>query len=357
MKTMRILLWMFSALIGVLLLSLLQSAASGQSNSSIFMQEHAIPGAALNIVTEAPGQVWFTMPEANAIGSLVVSTTVTVTQYTIPTANSQPYDLAYANGGIWFTERTGNQIGRLDIATGTIQEYAIPTANSQPTGIAISSVVYIWFCTRSSNQVTRFNPTTISFEEYTFGTPGAQFEDLAVVNDDVVWVTAPSLNQVVFLDRLDQSNIFSPVDTAPYRGPTNIVLDEGTSGFKAPWVTLRDSGYLLRYAPGTLAIWRPYRIDTPNSAPTGIAYRNTGATWELWFAEAGSGKAGQLTVRTSTTPISLRDQTLPAGATQPWGVAVDANGHAWVAAGASNMIVEWKPPYFWFANLPTIRQQ
>lgn len=352
MQTKRFLFWMGGVLFGLLWMVAAHPVVSAQSNGSAFLREHAIPGAALNIVVEAPGKVWFTLPAANAIGSLVVSPTVTVTLHTIPTANSQPYDLAYANGVIWFTERAGHKLGRLEIASGAIQEYLIPTAGSAPTGIGVSGGGYVWYTASGSNQIGRFNPNTNSFDEYTFGTPNAQFEDIAVVNDDVVWATAPNLDQVVFLDRLDQPNLFSSLDTAPYEGPTNIVLDE--AGVRAPWVTLRDSGYILRYAPGTLGLWRPYLIHTLESGPTGIAFRNNGVSWEIWFAQNTSGKAGLLNVRTSTTPISIRDQSLPGSSPQPWGVAVDASGHGWFATGANNTIVEWQPPYFWFAHLPLV---
>ena len=78
-----------------------------------YLSEYPVPGRPQSIAVEAPNRVWFTLPEENQIGRLVVTSPVsyTVTTYTVPTANSQPYDLKYAGGYIWFTERLGNKIG------------------------------------------------------------------------------------------------------------------------------------------------------------------------------------------------------------------------------------------------------
>src|SRR5690348_1874511 len=103
--------------------------ATGNDVSAGFMQAYTIPAAPLNIVVEAPGHVWFTLPNASAIGSLVVTPTVAFANHPTPTANSTPYDLVYANQLIWFSERTGNKIGRLNTQSGVIDEFAIPTAN------------------------------------------------------------------------------------------------------------------------------------------------------------------------------------------------------------------------------------
>jgi virginiamycin B lyase len=316
-----------------------------------FMREHPIPGAALNIVAEAPGRLWFTMPAANAIGSLVVTTTVQFTQYTIPTANSQPYDLAYANGVVWFTERTANKIGRLRISDGVIDEFVLPTANSQPTGIALSPGGFVWVCTRGSHQIIRFDPQSNTFDEYTYAPATAQLEEIAAVTDQRAWATAPSHNEVIFVDRLDAQFPILSVSTLPYLEPVGIAVDVDGQ----PWVTPHQGNFVLRYAPGTLSLWRPYPIPTSESGPTTIVYRNRGATWELWYVQNASSKAGQVVTRVSSAPVSLRDHPLPTSNAQPWGITVDAAGHAWITSPGSNAIVEWQPPYFEFIYLPLVQ--
>jgi streptogramin lyase len=309
---------------------------------SPFLQEHALPGQPRNLVVASAGLVWFTLPEANAIGSLRVTDTTTVTLYALPTANSHPYDLAYANGLLWFTERTGNRIGRLDVQHGTIQEFTIPTANSEPTGIAVAPDGQIWFTERQGNRIGRFDPPTQQFTEYLYPTPNAQFEDLVVYDDQTIWATAPNLDQIVRLQVTDESFAFFAESTAPYEQPTGLVL----AGNQQLWVTASASDVLLRYAPGTLTLWTPYALPPGSWGPIMLAHRNLGDIWEFWFTAQPAGRIGRLQVRPNGTLLDLRDQPLRSVASQPWGVAVDEAGYVWVAAGGANAITQWQPPYF-----------
>ncbi|RIK43884.1 MAG: hypothetical protein DCC55_04290 [Chloroflexi bacterium] len=318
-----------------------------------FMKEYLIPAAPQHIVAEAPGRVWFTLPDANAIGSLAVESTAVYTEYSIPTPGSEPYALAYADGAIWFSERAGNRIGRLDIATGDIDEFPIPTADSEPTGIGIAPDGRVWFVGRSGNQIGRLDPSTGVIEEYIYQTPDAHFEGIAVANNKAVWATAPNLNQVVYLDLSRGTPLFSYVFSNPHPRPMGIVLDPGGN----PWVAPAGSDYIIRYAPGTLSLWRPYRLAAVNSEPVGIAFRENGSIWELWFTEHAAGRAGQLRVRSSAAQVSLREARLPAADARPAGIAVDADGRVWVADSQGSTIIEWSAPYFHFAHLPLVHQQ
>src|SRR5204863_6546267 len=105
------------------------------------------------------------------------------TQFNTPTPNSEPYDLAYAAGMIWFTERASNQIGRLDVTTRVIDEFAIPTANSAPTGIAVAPDGHIWFTERVGNQLGRFTAGLATFDEFPYPTANAHSEDIAIGGD------------------------------------------------------------------------------------------------------------------------------------------------------------------------------
>jgi virginiamycin B lyase len=346
-----------------------------------FMQEYLIPAAPLNIVTEAPGRVWFTMPERNAIGSLVVTDTVSFTEYPLPSAESEPYDLIYVDGVIWFTQRLGNRIGRLDIATGTFQEFAVPTANSEPTGIAVAPDGSIWFAQRNGNRLARlrvgpvptrgssgvspnenlqfvtFAPilmaTIVTIEEFVYDTPGAHFEGIAVANNEAIWATAPNLNQVVYLDLRFGAPSFRFAFTNPHPRPMGIVLDPTGN----PWVAPAGSDYIIRYAPGTLSLWRPYPLGTPNSELAAITLRANGPYWELWFTERGAGRAGQLRVRTTSSLVSLREAVLPEEDAGPVGIAVDAEGQVWIADSQSRTIVLWSAPYFLFTHFPLVHPQ
>jgi streptogramin lyase len=160
------------------------SAAEPVTSSSDFVVEYPIPvpdSGPLNIVVESPGRVWFTMSEANMIGSLVVTSTTEYrfTTFAVPTANSVPYDLVFSDGLVWFTENAGNKIGRLDPASGSITEYSIPTANSGPAGIDVAPDGMMWFVERDGNRLGSLDPDTgIITDTYQYSRPDSRLEDV-----------------------------------------------------------------------------------------------------------------------------------------------------------------------------------
>src|SRR5947209_7131769 len=86
-------------------------------------------------ITSGPdGNLWFTEETGNKIGRITPAGTIA--QFVIPTAASAPLGIAQgADGNLWFTESTGNKIGRIT-PTGAFSEFVLPTASSKPNGIA-----------------------------------------------------------------------------------------------------------------------------------------------------------------------------------------------------------------------------
>jgi virginiamycin B lyase len=78
-------------------------------------------------LTKGPdGAVWFTDPLTNSIGRMTV--TGLVTEFPIPTANSQPTQITTGpDGALWFTELLANQVGRI----------APPSASNTPLVAAV----------------------------------------------------------------------------------------------------------------------------------------------------------------------------------------------------------------------------
>ena len=98
------------------------SGSSRESGSSVVARitsagtvtEFAIPtpnSNPANIIVGGDGALWFT--ESNKIGR--VTTTGTVTEFTIPTSNAGPLDLTLgADSNVWFTEQSVSSLGRID---------------------------------------------------------------------------------------------------------------------------------------------------------------------------------------------------------------------------------------------------
>lgn len=335
----------------------LNAAQSGASTSD-FIVEYPIPTANSNprsIVIESPGHVWFTMPGANAIGSLVVTSTVDYefTSYAVPTANGEPYDLASDGTDLWFTERAANKIGRLNLATKGITEYTIPTPNSSPTGIDVAPDGQIWFTERDGNKLGRFDPIGATFTEISYTTAGGQLEHIAVAGDGRIWFTAPPLHRVVEYRPSNGTFINIPVLTV-FGGATVAPGGLVTDSSGMPWTSASDVDWVGRYAPGTLAYWRWQALVLPDGYPTALAYSKVGTRNHVWFVATNGGRVGQVVTTAAGNFVYLREHSLPTANSQPRGIAVDANGHVWITESGSNKIAEWLPPYFHQVDLPII---
>ncbi|MEZ4515805.1 MAG: hypothetical protein R3C44_02835 [Chloroflexota bacterium] len=104
---------------------------------------------------------------------------------TVRHANAErALDMAFDGVYIWFTERSANRIGRLNISTSVITEYTIPL-NSNPTGIAVAPNGTVWFVSKpATNWHVSCRPAGLA------NTPtslqGGMVDDVAVANDDSI---------------------------------------------------------------------------------------------------------------------------------------------------------------------------
>jgi len=94
--------------------------------------QQALAGGAFGIRVNDDGQVVVTEPNANQIGLLDLETNV-ITEYAVPTADSQPWDLD-TGFDIFFTEIAGNKVTRLSpsYAVGTDTQLLTDTATIAP---------------------------------------------------------------------------------------------------------------------------------------------------------------------------------------------------------------------------------
>jgi virginiamycin B lyase len=61
------------------------------------------------------------------------------------------------DGNLWFTEWSGNKIGRIT-PSGTVTEFTIPTAASSPNGIVAGPDGNIWFTETDGGKVASIAP-------------------------------------------------------------------------------------------------------------------------------------------------------------------------------------------------------
>jgi len=114
------------------------------------------------IKVDADGYPWFTEHIGNRIGHFFPTTLQTTDWYTLPFANSVPYDLAIAQGLIWFTERDGNRIGQLQPETGIMREFGL-AAGSTPSGLAVDGTGCAWVAENGSRKIASWCPPYFRF--------------------------------------------------------------------------------------------------------------------------------------------------------------------------------------------------
>ena len=333
----------FGLTLTVAVVSLAEAAAT-----SSFLTEYPVPGSPHHVTVEAPGVVWFTLPDQNAIGRLTVTSTVEyeVITYTIPTDDSEPYDLDYANGAIWFTERTGNHIGRLDPTTGGVDEFPVPTLDSRPTGIDAvpGSPAQVWFTEQSGNNLGQLVVTSTidyTFSEYPLPHADAEPQDICFENASSVWFTAPGEKCIGNLNpsHWDPDDAFKLISDPGLQRPWAIQVDG--SGY--PWFTDVSGNQIGIFFPQTIGDFRLYSLPSADGKPYDLAT----AQGFVWFTEYDGNRVG----RRSTSPsAAITEFGIPSA--QPLGLAVDTRGHVWIAESATGKIAEWQPPYFHFVFLP-----
>src|SRR5262249_49600054 len=79
-----------------------------------------------------------------------------------PTPNSGPRRARMDDTGqyFWFAEFWGDNIGRLDLASGTIKEYPFPAKYMSPYSVVAAKNGDAWASSNGSDRVIRVNPTT-----------------------------------------------------------------------------------------------------------------------------------------------------------------------------------------------------
>ncbi|MCP4363615.1 MAG: ATP-binding cassette domain-containing protein [Chloroflexi bacterium] len=327
------------------------------------LNEFPIPftnGAPQKLVAETvgpPASIWFTMPNANAIGHLVVTDTTDYLfeKVDVPTGNSQPYDLAYdSSDTIWFTEKGANALGRLHLPTRTITEYVVPTNNSIPTGIDVAPNGQVWFLEQAGNNVGQFDPVSETFVgEYAYPKSGGQLESISIVNNDSIWFTVPMLHLVS--DYRPSKDDF--VDVPVVSGPGGITFSPAdiVAGNNQVWVSAPSQDWIGIHFPGTFAFWDWASMLNPGGEPTGIDLSSPDGRSHIWFVESAAGRVGKYVTNVQGQTFYHWVQAIPAANSMPVDIVADDNEHGWATVQGSNEIVEWIPPAtIYTINLPAI---
>jgi streptogramin lyase len=258
------------------------------------------------------GNLWFTEQSGNKIGR--ITTASVFTEFTVPTVNSSPYGIAAGpDGNLWFTESNngGNKIGKVTTA-GVFTEFTIPTVDSRPNGIAAGPDGNVWFVEALGNKIGRVTSAGV-ITEFTVPTVDSVPVGIASGPDGNLWFTE---NNGQNIGRITTAGVFTefPIPTSfcyPIgiaAGPDgNLWFTEG-AGDKIGQVT-------------TAGVFNEFPISTGGSSPEGIT---PGPDGNLWFTEFNGNQIGRI-----TTAGVITEFLLPTPESSPFGITSGADGNIW----------------------------
>lgn len=242
-----------------------------------------------------------------------------VTEFAVPTSNSQPIDIARGpDGNLWFVEEAGSKVTRVTPA-GVMTEYALP-AGSDPVDIWAGVDGNLWF--------TEFNPSRIGKI-----TPAGQVtvynlaagrgpNGITAGPDGNVWFTETWAHKIGRISPNGTVTEFS----LPSGGQHPIDIALGADGNL--WFPLFTSNQIGRMTPsGQVTL---FAVPSAGAQPAGIAAAPDGA---LWFTEYGRNRIGRI-----TTDGTITEYVIPTPSSVPYAINVGPDGNLWFAESASNQI-------------------
>ena len=326
------------------------------SNGPSMVAQHPIPWPAATtpprptgIVTTADGNLWFLEPVRNRVA--VMTTAGAVTEYDIPTKNSQPTGITVGpDGAVWFAESYVYKIGRIT-ANGAITEFPTPVdrgdipvnAPAGPTDITTGPDGALWFTNTYGAEIDRMTTTGVT----------TVFQLPDPLNDRPVRLTFGPDGNIWFTLAYDVGKMkpdgtgFARYPVPPYLGlrqrPGGIIAgpdgkmwftesgganwsngDAGSAGGGIGRITL----------DGVITDWQ---TPTPGSGPIGLV---AGPDGNIWFAEYAAyfhapSKVGRITPAGAIQEFWVAGGPYGSG---PWGMTVGHDGALWITEAAGGKI-------------------
>ncbi|MFO0950551.1 MAG: MBG domain-containing protein [Isosphaeraceae bacterium] len=326
---------------------------------------HLRSGLQVDGLTATPdGKLWFTEYNFGAIASLDLATKA-VTEYVIPSTNSQPEGItATADGRIWVAESGKNKVASFDPATQIFTEYATP---AQPWGIAAAPDGGIYFTEPVAGSIGVLDPKNGSVQEYSLNVAGAQPRRLIAAADGNIWFTAGTGGRVGFITTSSDHTVVKlatnsvPGDlastkdgkvwfTGPNKGSVGSAVSSGvtstvtlpsTSAATASFVTtvpgqnllffLQSGANQIGWADPTTHFTTQIAFPTANSGPAKMVY---GPDHNLWITEQNANK---LAVFDPVNKKFIAEYSTGAG-TNPFAITFGADGNPWYTEPGKNRI-------------------
>jgi virginiamycin B lyase len=159
-----------------------------------------VPLQAYGIEPGADGNMWFTKQSTNQIGK-VDWKTLKVTYYTPPNSKKleHPYPRRLAidsKGIVWVGEYTAGIIDRFDPKTEAFKEYVLPGFSPSPYAMGIDAEDNVWYSSFDQDVLGRLDPATGKITLFPFPHPENTIREFFRDPQGNMWYGTPSNNKV-----------------------------------------------------------------------------------------------------------------------------------------------------------------
>jgi virginiamycin B lyase len=279
------------------------------------------------IVAGPDGNVWFTVPEQNAVGRITPQEQMRL--FTLPTTGSRPFGIASGpDGNLWVTEQASNKILRLTPA-GTMTEFPLPANEQRPDLIISGPDGTLWFLEQGLNRIGRMT-TAGTLAGVLVIADSSPMHDLTVGPDGNVWVTQQS-------DKIGQITPAGQVTEFPLpSGSEPFGITTGPDGNL--WFTERGLGQIGLITPsGRLSAFPFYRFrgEAVPPQPLGIT---AGPSRQLWVTLTRPGVRRDEIRLLILTGDSINSLSLPKYESLPDGIVQGPDGTMWFTERGQSVI-------------------
>jgi streptogramin lyase len=279
-----------------------------------------------------PTQVWIADYGLNQVTRVVFTSTANYAQTAYPittTTNSGPYRIAVHGNDVWFTERGGNRVGRLNAVTGQIDEFYAhglsPNAGLSDIKVAPDNTVWIGGQTAQRLiQLTVNSSSVYTFMEYA-DTNRPNFvvapAFLAIGENSQIWLTAPAVNDHPIAKFTPSTQAFVWPTLPIGSQPEDVVAVGGYA-----WTADRLRNTIDQVQYGTFSLVNSFG---PITSPMEIAAESPNIFWTS--EDDGQGAIARF-VYTSVVSFQVSSRALPVPGLQLAGLDVAPDRGVWVAA-------------------------
>lgn len=306
--------------IALVLVALLPGAGTALATTGPSISEFETgltPGVQLWGITSGPdGNTWFTEETGNAVGR--VTPGAVITEFTAGFPTGSPRGIVTGpDGNLWVAQAGGDGAIARVTKTGEVTEFPVPTPGD-PTDIAVGPDGNLWYVDPAANVIGRITHEG-SITEFTDGlSAAAEPTSIAKGPDGNLWFTEKATGRIGKITTAGAITEFSsglsgsgePASIA--KGPDGnlwftLNADPGAIG------RITTAGDVMEFSDGL----------TMNSRPLGIAAGPDGA---LWFTESASpGRIGRITTEGDITEYSAGLVAI----SNPWFIAAGPDGNMW----------------------------